>query len=96
MYDDLDVPVVAEAFVAGSSELIDLLVGPDCNKFTAYISKDPMPNLSVVLDNIDHLVDEPIKGYYEMRSTGHRNWFCGHLLDYFEGYPDTIYVSIKK
>lgn len=106
VYDDPDIPVYAEAFVAGSSELIDMVVGKEYNTFTAYLSAKPMPDVTVILDNIDKEKEESykgsqfegfeMKGFYRMRGTGHENWFCGHLLDYFEGYPETIYVQIKK
>lgn len=122
VYDDEDLDVYAEAFVCGSSELIDMLVGKDCNNFTAYISSKKIPNHTVKLVNVDDLIitedveDEEIaqllteefeagveagelyepKGWYEMEGTGHRNWFCGHLLDYFQGYPKEIYVQIVK
>jgi hypothetical protein len=94
VYDDPDVPVYAEPFVMGSSELIDKVMGRACNSFTAYISAMPLPNASVVLDNVDDQVEGGFQGWYEWRGNGHRNWFCGHLTDYFEGYPKTIYVSI--
>lgn len=102
VYDDEDVPVIGEAFVCGSSELIDMLVGKDCNAFIAYVSASPLPNSVVHLTNVDEEENEGVKkkdwmkGWYEMEGTGHRNWFCGHLLDYFDGYPSDIYVSIKK
>lgn len=97
VYDDPDVPVYAEAFVMGSSELIDMVVGTDCNKFTAYISKDPLPNHTVILDNIDEEKNDGFEGWYRMRGTTHENWLCEHLNDYFSPkYPKTIYVTIKK
>ncbi|WP_207496947.1 DUF6717 family protein [Aridibaculum aurantiacum] len=96
VYDDPDVPVYAEAFVMGSSELIDMVVGKEVNHFTAYISEQPLPNASVILDNVDEQVGDGIKGWYEWRGKGHRNWFCGHLTDYFTGYPKTIYISIAN
>ncbi len=102
VYDDPDIPVYAEAFVMGSSELIDMLVGEDCNKFIAYISSSPLPKSTVILDNIDDKVendmgDISIEGWYQMRGTQHKNWLCNHLNDYFyPPYPKTIYVSIIK
>ena len=96
VYDDPDVPVSAEAFVMGSSELIDKVVGTDCNSFTAYISAQPLPNPTVILDNIDDQMEGDLQGWYEWRGNGHRNWLCGHVTDYFVGYPKTIYVSIAN
>lgn len=42
-YDDEDLGVYKEAFVMGSSEVIDHLVGKDCNSFTAHISHSKIP-----------------------------------------------------
>lgn len=96
VYDDEDIPVYAEAFVMGSSELIDIVVGKDCNNFTAYISEKPLPNPTCILDNIDEEVNDGMQGWYKMRGTDHVNWFCSHLNDYVSPYAPTIYVSIKK
>jgi len=101
VYDDTDVPVYGEAFVMGSSELIDILVGEDCDNFTAYISAEPLPNPTVILDNIDEKMesnadDFNMQGWYQMRGTNHKNWFCNHIMDYFNVLPKTIYVVIKK
>jgi hypothetical protein len=95
-YDDEDLDVFAEAFVCGSSELIDQLVGKETDSFTANISAKYMPGYTVKLINIDETEKDQIQGWYQMEGTTHKNWFCGHLLDYFEGYPKEIYVTIIK
>lgn len=96
VYDDLDIPVVAEAFVCGSSELIDMVVGEECNNFTAYISEQPIPEATCILDNIDEEKNDGMQGWYRMRGTTHENWFCSHLNDYVSPYASTIYVKIVK
>ena len=96
--------VFGEPFVMGSSELIDMFIGKDTNEFTAYISQYPLPRgnseyISLILDNIDELMEEEysgIQGWYQLRNSDHKNWLCGHLLDWFIGYPKTIFVNIKK
>lgn len=94
VYDDPDVPVFAEAFVMGSSELIDHFVGEKAMKFTAYISSKPLPRQTLHLVNIDK--GGEIQGWYRLVGTDMENWLCGHVLDYFEGYPQNIYVSIEN
>jgi hypothetical protein len=100
VYDDPDVPVFAEAFVMGSSELIDMLVGKECNNFVAFISSKPLPEPTVILDNIDteetQALSAGLLGWYQMRGTDHKNWLCGHVKDYFPDYPKQIYVKIEK
>lgn len=96
--------VVGEPFVMGTSELIDALVGKECNTFSATISAKPLPiggegYTSLVLDNIDGEMGEEyagMQGWYQMRGSEHKNWLCGHLLDWFVGYPDSIFINIKK
>lgn len=94
VYDDPDVPVYAEAFVMGSSELIDSLVGTKVNNLTVCFSSKPLPEVTIKLTNIDKEKESEIKGWYRNEVTGSENWFCGHLLDYFPDYPEEIYVKI--
>lgn len=100
VYDDLDIPVVGEAFVMGSSELIDMLVGKEANSFTMYISAKPLPSPFIAIDNIDESMDEElvgIKGWYQERETGHKHWLCSQVSQYFiDPYPKTIFVKIDN
>ena len=56
VYDDEELGVYNEAFVCGSSELIDHLVGEECNSFSAYISSKKIPKYTVKLVNIDEQI----------------------------------------
>lgn len=100
VYDDPDIPVYREAFVLGSSELIDHLVGKDAKTCVVYFSSKLIPQFTIKLRNIDkELIDTQSfgeKGWYINEDTQVPNWFCGHLLDYFNGYPEEIYIKIEK
>lgn len=95
--------VTGEPFVMGSSEMIDFLVGADCDKFQAIISAKPLPIsdknvINIMLDNIDEFMENEmsmIQGWYQLRGTDIEHWLCGHLLDWFVDYPKTIFVNIK-
>lgn len=97
VYDDPDIGVHAEAFVCGSSEVIDHLVGKDTNKFTALISKDPIPGYQARLVRLkEKEKEDKIQGWYQLEGTNMEHWLCGCVLDYFEGYPDNIYVQLSN
>lgn len=95
-YDDSDLKVYKEPFVMGSSEVITSLVGKDCTSFEMLISKDPMPNCTIKIVRRLDLETDGIKGWYQLESTDMVHWLCGHLLDYFNDYPDCIYIHLKK
>lgn len=91
VYDDSDIGVFKEAFVMGSSEVIDHLVGLDCNNFKLLISSNPIPNYTAKLNKLDR----EYEGWYQLEGTNMEHWLCGCVLDYFENYPDNIYVKIE-
>ena len=92
VYDDPDVPVYAEPFVMGSSELIDFFV-EGAENCTVLFSEKPLPEYTAILD--EEKDQEGFKGFYRLRGSTHVNWLCGHLLDYFLDYPKQIYILIK-
>lgn len=94
VYDDPDIGVYSEAFVMGSSEVIDHLVGEETNQFTATISAKPLPKHNARLIKIDE--EKGIEGWYQLEGTEMKHWLCGCVLDYFTGYPNDIYVSISN
>lgn len=98
VYDDEDLKVYKEAFVMGSSEVIDHLVGEETNFFDAIISANPLPNPTAILVKIQKEMDHfgAIEGWYQLQGTDMEHWLCGKVLDYFTGYPDTIYVKIEN
>lgn len=93
VYDDEDLGVYKEAFVMGSSEVINHLVGMKCNKFKALISSSPIPEHTAKLNRIKK---DGIEGWYQLEGTDMEHWLCGCVLDYFPKYPKEIYVKIEK
>lgn len=95
VYDDEDLGIYSEAFVMGSSEVIDHLVGKDTDQFRAIISQNYLPDYTAKLVNIDS-PEEKSRGWYMLDGTDMQHWLCGRVLDYFQDYPETIYVKIEK
>lgn len=97
VYDDEDLGVYSEAFVMGSSEVIDMLVGMETNSFMATISTKPLPQITAKLVKTSPANGFQLQdGWYELEGTGVKHWLCGCVLDYFQGYPDNIYVYISN
>ena len=92
VYDDEDLGVYSEAFVMGSSEVIDHLVGEETNSFQAAISAKPLPKYDARLIKIEGEEE----GWYQLEGTDMQHWLCGCVLDYFQDYPDNIYVKISN
>lgn len=95
-YDDVELDVYHEPFVMGSSEVITSIVGEDCLSFEMLISKDPIPTYTAKIIHRSDLEQDGVQGWYQLEGTEMTHWLCGHLLDYFTGYPDQIYVKINK
>lgn len=97
VYDDPDVPVYGEAFVMGSSEVIDILVGQECNSFKMLISCKPIPKHTAKIIRIKEQEEiDGIKGWYQLEGTSMKHWLCGQVLAYFPDYPEEIYIKIEK
>lgn len=94
VYDDEDLGVYAEAFVCGSSEVIDAIVGKRVKKCKATISSQPFPNPTLTLHKIEK--EGNIPGWYRAEPLGMEHWLCSKVLDYFPDYPETMYVKIEK
>lgn len=98
VYDDEDLNVYSEAFVLGSSEVIDHLVGKETNFFDAIISSNPIPNPTALLVKIEKEFERfgSIPGWYKLEGTDMEHWLCGKVLDYFPDYPQQIFVKIEN
>lgn len=97
VYDDEDLGVYGEAFVCGSSEVIDALVGMDTKEFTLIISREPIPGYDA---KIARLIEEEKKdgivGWYQLEGTEMKHWLCSCTTDYFEGYPLEIFIKVEQ
>ena len=95
--------------MAGIPEIINSIVGRR-RKFTAYISKDPIPNYTghlkktkapsvkkgrQMLSDVEIEEEGLSNGWYELKGTGQVGWLCPATLKYFEDYPDNIYFRIE-
>lgn len=92
VYDDEDLGVYGEAFVCGSSEVIDAVVGMDKDQCVATISSKPFPNYALKLSKDK---SEEMPGWYLAEPLGMKHWLCSKVLDYFPDYPEEIYVKIE-
>jgi len=90
MFNDEEVGLYKEPFVPSINPMIETYVRGR-KEFTAFISKDPMYDVTLTLNR----VDDKIEGVYEMAGSGIVGWLCPALLKYFEGYPKNIYVKIE-
>ena len=95
VYDDEELGVYSEAFVCGSSEVIDAIVGTEAKHCMATISSKPFPNPTIVLHKIDKEGNE-IQGWYRAEPLGMEHWLCSKVLDYFPDYPEVMYVKIEE
>lgn len=93
-FDDEEVGLKGEPFVAGIPEIIDLLVGKD-NNFVAYISHSPIPDGTCHLEKTSVEGFAP-EGWYKMEGTEMVGWLCPATLKYFKDYPDHIYIKIER
>lgn len=95
VYDDPDLGVYVEAFILGSSEVIDSVVGEKTKTCTIAVSSEPIPFADAVLVNVDDEVEGNIRGWYQKDDSDlPPNWLCGRTLDYFPDYPKRIYAKV--
>lgn len=98
-FDDEEVGLKEEPFIAGIPDIINSIVG-ERNEFTAHISHSIIPNFTGHLKMIDP--EEALKsgfipntGWYELEGTEMIGWLCPATLKYFKDYPDSIYFKIE-
>lgn len=98
VYDDEDLGIYSEAFVMGSSEVIDHLIGEDARFCKVVISSSPLPRYDALLEKIEDVKGEfAMEGWYQISDKSMPpNWLCQRCCDYFPGYPQQIYVSIER
>lgn len=94
VFDDEDLELKAEAFVMGTSEMIDHLVGTKAMRFRATISTNPLPKITAKLNRIADAGGMP--GWYQLEGTDIQHWLCGVTCLYFKNYPEVIYVHLDR
>jgi len=99
-FDDEDVGLYREPFVAGADEAIDKIVeflGIETNKIKITFSKDKFPGHDVKLE---YLMKDPLDDgqFYSIDDDNFdlELWLCPALLEYFNKAPDEIYVKIEE
>lgn len=97
-YDDSDLGVYQEHFVLGSSEVIDKIVGKECNNFRMLISKNPIPKYSAKIVRREDVEKElgGMKGWYQLDGTQMLLWLCECFLDYLPDYTDQVYAKFEQ
>ena len=98
-FDDKDVDLHEEPFIAGIPEIIDSIVG-DRDEFTAHISHSIIPKYTghlIKLTEEEMEAEEcmPKTGWYKLEGTEQIGWLCPATLKYFKDYPDSIYFKIE-
>lgn len=98
-FDDEEVGLNAEPFIAGIPEIIDGIVG-DRDEFVAHISHSVIPNYTghLVKLNPTKVAEEgctPDTGWYMLEGTDQIGWLCPATLKYFKDYPDSIYFKVE-
>jgi len=91
-FDDERTGLVAEPFVAGMSEMIDVLVkdlrNPG-NGFVLVFAKTPFPSArKMVL-----MAEEDGGAWYRDVETRMGGWLCPALFLYFDSAPEEVYVA---
>jgi hypothetical protein len=94
VFDDADVGLLREPFVAGADTMIDVLTAGDenaANGFTMLFSGDAFPQYDVVLEWRGHQYGGNV---YYCQSLAMQCWLCPALLKYFAAAPRKIYVRV--
>lgn len=95
-FDDEEVGLEGEPFIAGIPEIIDSIVG-EKDSFTVQISHSPIPFPTGILSKVPtpHKDGSLPDGWYKFDGTDMVGWLCPALLKYFKDYPDKIYFKIE-
>lgn len=96
-FDDKEVGLQGEQFVAGIPEIINSIVGKR-RKIKVFLSKDTFPETTGVLvkltDNQKAIKGLSGEGYYQLEGTDMIGWLCPATLKYFKDYPKKIHFKI--
>ena len=98
VFDDPDVGLMKEAFVAGADDVCDRLLAmvgrPSDTQFTLRFSKDKFPRTQF---SFAHVGEGEGGGHYyycgALKITG---WLCPALFKYFDKAPEQIHIQAKR
>jgi len=95
VFDDPDVDLLREPFVAGMPEMIDELVkdiGDAHTGFRLLFSDRPFPEYQWRMTRMK----EEMGGYwYRVEALEMRGWLCPAMFRYFENAPGEIYIKAE-
>ena len=95
VFDDPNVGLQAEAFVAGADKMIDMVTAhiPNAKSgFTMIFSGEPFPGYD---HHLEWSSEESNGNVYYSPELDEYGWLCPALLRYFDAPPKAIYVQIK-
>lgn len=94
VFDDAHVNLIAEPFVLGMSEMLDVMVGDETvERFTLIFSPLPFPGYQAELD---WLREESGGNWYLWKARNMEGWLCPALFKYFEKAPPRIYCKAES
>lgn len=94
VFDDKDVGLIKEPFVAGADDMLDYLTknGDGC---TLIFSKDEFPDYNFKIFKSDVQGCVGTNYVYNNGKEMMELWLCPALFKYFKQAPETIYFNVK-
>lgn len=95
VFDDPDVGLVREPFVAGVPAMIERATAniPNADQgFVAVFSAGYFPDATVVLERVR---PEGGGNVYRWAETGQEGWLCPALFRYFDAAPEKLYIQVR-
>jgi hypothetical protein len=95
VFNDPDVGLIKEPFVAGADTLIEKVLPEGAQKGALTFSDNYFPTRHYVLDMVKDNSSTNEGTYYHCKELNHDLWLCPALLKYFKTPPKKIYFKIK-
>ena len=96
VFDDANVGLVKEPFVAGADTMIDVATVHISNAdkgFLAVFSASYFPSAQIVLEWVR---EDGGGNVYRWSEKAMEGWLCPALLKYFEHPPEKLYIEVKS
>lgn len=96
VFDDPNVGLDKEPFVAGIDKLVDQLTAHIPNAHTGFLllfSATPFPEHQHILER---LAEDKGGWWYTLYGTDSHGWLCPALFRYFEEAPEQIHIAIYE